>query len=98
MGRVPGIASNRLYKKAMGLLPLNRPTATLKHMLAEEVEWNMVMVKDGRSKRLRNVGRYLTGIINCTKKGLQAVLETRNPLFCFGGAEGIRTPDLLTAR
>ena len=43
----------------------------------------------------------LRGTINRTrsaqKKGLQAMRETHNPLFLFGGAGGIRNHDLLTA-
>ena len=31
-------------------------------------------------------------------EGLLAMPEADNPWFLFGGAEGIRTPDLLTAR
>ena len=55
----------------------------------------------GHKGKAPDVAHYLRGAINRTrsarKKGLQAMRETHNPLFLFGGAGGIRTPDLLTA-
>ena len=50
----------------------------------------------GHKGKAPDVAHYLRNSINCTrsaqKKGLQAMRDTHNPLFLFGGAEGSRTP------